>query len=39
MNEGRAAPGQGIPQWVVLLIAVVALVIATAALTATLVVG
>jgi len=37
MNEGRAAPGQGIPQWVVLLIAVVALVISTAALTATLV--
>ena len=37
MNEGRAAPGQGIPQWVVLLIAVLALVISTAALTAMLV--
>lgn len=37
MNEGRAAPGRRIPQWVVLLIAVVALVISTAALTATLV--
>jgi uncharacterized cupredoxin-like copper-binding protein len=37
MNEGRAAPGQGIPQWVVLLIAVVVLVISTAALTAMLV--
>ena len=37
MNDERATHGSGIPQWVVLLVAVMALVVATAALTATLV--